>query len=146
MKNLTVIFMLSCCTLLTSEVYSMEWKKASLIINEIDHKRGGDICVYIFMEEGFPKKHDKALKKYCYSATNTSIQFDIHAPDKPFAIKVLHDEDSSGTVTKDWTGFIPAEGLGFSSGAELGFGPPSFDDAVMSLPHNGKIKISIIYP
>lgn len=74
------------------------------------------------------------------------MQTNIQVPDKPFAIKVHHDEDSSGTVTKDWTGFIPAEGLGFSSGAQLRFGPPSFDDAVMTLPNDGKIEINIIYP
>ena len=146
MKNLSVIFMLTCYAILSPEVYSMEWKKTNLIVNEIEHKRGGDICVYIFLEEGFPIKHEKALKQFCFNATSTTMQTNIQTPDKSFAIKIHHDEDSSGAVTKNWTGFIPAEGLGFSSGAKLGFGPPSFDDAVITLPHDGNIEITIIYP
>lgn len=54
--------MLTCCTLLTPEAYSMEWEKTSLIVNGIEHKRGGEICVYVFLEDGFPVKHDKAFK------------------------------------------------------------------------------------
>lgn len=124
----------------------MEWIRANLSINEIEYKRGGKICVYVFLEDGFPVKHDKSLKKLCYDATQSTMQTEIQVPNIPFAIKIHHDEDASGTVTKDWTGFIPAEGLGFSSGAELGFGPPSFGDAVMTLPADGKIIIDIIYP
>ena len=124
----------------------MEWKQAHLLINDIEPERGGIISIYVFLEEGFPVKHDKAIKHYSTTPTGISQSIKIEVPGVPFAIKVHHDEDASGKVTKNWTGSIPAEGLGFSSGATLGFGPPAFDEAVMILPESGHISISIIYP
>jgi len=145
MRN-TLISILCFLMLFVSEVYAMEWEKAQLQINEVDPERGGHISIYVFLEEGFPIKHEKAIKHYTMQATYISHNINIEVPDVPFAIKIHHDEDSSGDVTKNWTGFIPAEGLGFSSGAKLGFGPPGFDDAVMTLPETGKVSVSIIYP
>ena len=146
MIKITALFMIIIPTLLTTGASAVAWSKLGLSINEIEHKRGGEICVYVFLKDGFPVDHDKSLKKFCYEATQSNIQIEIPVPNFPFAIKIHHDEDISGTVTKDWTGIFPAEGLGFSSGAQLGFGTPSFDDAVMTLPIDGKISIYIIYP
>lgn len=91
-------------------------------------------------------KPDKSLNKFCYDATQGAMQAEFQVPNIPFSVTVYHDEDASGTATKNWADFIPAEGLGFSSGAKLGFGPPSFDDAVMTLPADSKINIGLIYP
>ena len=64
-----------------------------------------------------------------------------------FAIKILHDENMDGEVSKNWTGIIPSEGLGFSNGAKLVFGPPSYRDVVLNTDEVGKeIAIPIIYP
>ncbi len=124
----------------------MEWREMTLTVEQIDSSRGGDIYVYIFLEEGFPIKHNKAVRNYRFSATKRSHSLRIAVPDSSFAIKVHHDQDRSGKVTKNWTGILPAEGLGFSSGARLGFGPPSFKDAVIRKPDSDKVSIKVIYP
>jgi len=144
MKKILFIFITS--TFITTKAFSMTWTSITLTINNIDFERGGEISVYVFTDDDFPVKHNKALKRFRFDVSSTVAEIEIQVPDVPFAIKAHHDEDFSGTVTKNWTGFIPAEGLGFSSGAKLGFGPPSFKDAVMTIPENAKTEINLTYP
>ena len=124
----------------------MDWEKVTLTIDDIDFHRGGEMSVYVFLEAGFPIKHQKALKRYRFDVARKSHQLIIAAPNVPFALKAHHDEDRSGTVTKNWTGFIPAEGFGFSSGAKMNFGPPTFKKAMMTLPADLKTHLFMIYP
>ena len=124
----------------------MEWHKVTLTINEIEPQRGGEIAIYIFLKEGFPIKHGKALKKFHFDPLHIAQTIEIEVPDVPFAIKAHHDEDRSGTVTKNWTRIIPAEGFAFSSGAKMNFGPPTFKDAALERPANNQIHLPMIYP
>lgn len=129
-----------------AEEINMNWQALTLNITNIDVNRPGEIVVMVFQEDGFPKDHQKALKKYHFDPLDSHHQLSIQVPDKKFALKIHHDEDKSGTMTKNWTGFIPAEGVGFSSGAKVKFGPPSFKAAQMELPESGEVSIAIIYP
>lgn len=118
-----------------------------VLVNGIDTSRPGKILVMLFAEPGFPKVHDKALQinRYDSDRSEFSVVFD-NAPAQ-FAIKVLHDEDEDGKVSKNWTGLIPKEGLGFSNGAKITFKAPSFSSARLDavdtpFPH----EITILYP
>jgi uncharacterized protein (DUF2141 family) len=128
------------------EISTMNWKSLTLHVTNIDVERSGEIVVMVFQKEGFPKDHQKAIKKYHIDPLEADHQLSIQVPDGKFALKIHHDEDKSGTITKNWTGFIPAEGVGFSSGAKVKFGPPSFNAAQMELPESGETRIAIIYP
>jgi len=146
MKRRVLALLLMGCVNLT-EASDMNWHELALTINNIEHQRGGEMAIYVFLPEGFPIQHDKALRRHDFDVTQTDHQLVIKVPDTHFALKAHHDEDRSGALTKNWTGIIPAEGLGFSSGAKLSWrGPPSFKDAAMMLPADGKAEISIIYP
>jgi len=142
----TSLLILISSMLLTTKAFSMTWTTIDLGINNIEPHRGGVISIYVFLKEGFPVKHDQALRYFSCDVNTESLRVEIEVPNVPFALKVHHDEDNSGAVSKNWTGFIPAEGLGFSSGAKLGFGPPSFKDAMMTLPENYATEINISYP
>lgn len=92
---------------------------SELTVTGIEANRGGNVIVFIFSENGFPKKHNLAIQQQTQKAQGDTMQFrfdinesDIHEDE--VAIKVLHDEDENGQVTKNWTGIYPAEGLGFS--------------------------------
>ena len=124
----------------------MEWSELHLTIDDIDYERGGDMSVYLFLANGFPIKHEQALKSYHFEVSHSSHSLIIEVPDTLFALKAHHDEDGSGAVTKNWTGFIPAEGFGFSSGARVRFTPPSFNSAAMRSPSSGKTHLRMIYP
>jgi uncharacterized protein (DUF2141 family) len=49
-------------------------------------------------------------------------------------------------VTKNWTGLIPKEGLGFSAGVTILTGPPSFRKAKIKFAENQPVEISMRYP
>ncbi|WP_211342281.1 DUF2141 domain-containing protein [Litorilituus sediminis] len=119
----------------------------NLVVEGIDVSRPGSIMVMLFAQSGFPKEHDKALDTQILPVEHSKLSFSFTKVPSEFAIKVLHDEDNSQKVTKNWTQIIPAEGLGFSNGAKLGFGPPSFKQAKLKKNQQlGTISIRIIYP
>lgn len=63
----------------------------------------------------------------------------------PYALASYHDEDDDVTFDRTWIG-LPAEGLGFSNGAWIEFGPPSFDEAMVEVtPGFQWTKISLRY-
>ncbi|MCG8509032.1 MAG: DUF2141 domain-containing protein, partial [Rhodospirillales bacterium] len=128
-------------------VRAEDWRPLVLQVSGIDAVRGGQIQVFVFLRYGFPKKHEKSLKSYVQPVAGNALEFAVEVPaDTPFAIKVHHDEDSSGTVTKNWTGIFPAEGFGFSAGAKMNPFPPSFADAKTTWPSEGNLSIAIVYP
>ena len=45
-----------------------------------------------------------------------------------YAMASYHDENGNGEFDLTWIG-LPGEGLGFSNGAWIGLGPPSFEEA-----------------
>ncbi|MEZ9525583.1 DUF2141 domain-containing protein [Enterovibrio norvegicus] len=102
-------------------------------VKGIDTSRLGQILVMLFQEDGFPKTHDKALSILRYPATETDRTVVFENVPTLFAIKVLHDEDEDGKVTKNWTGILPKEGLGFSQGARITYKAPSFSSARLSV-------------
>lgn len=55
-------------------------------------------------------------------------------PPGRYAIAAFHDENGNGKLDTNWFGW-PAEALGFSNGAWINRGRPSFDSAAFSLPH-----------
>lgn len=58
-------------------------------------------------------------------------------PADRYAVAVYHDENANGELDSNLLG-IPLEGTGFSEGAVPGFGPPSFNDAALSVPTDGQ--------
>lgn len=124
----------------------MNWRLLDLTLTNIDFGRGGEIHVLVFQEDGFPKDHAKAVKRYILNSEETKHNISIEVPEGMFALKIHHDENSSGSVSKNWTGIIPSEGLAFSSGARVRFGAPSFRAAKMDYPEDGSLSLQILYP
>ena len=60
-----------------------------------------------------------------------------------YAIAVFHDENGNGTFDQGFLG-IPLEDYGFSNDAPVFFGPPSFDDAAVTVgPEGATITIRL---
>jgi uncharacterized protein (DUF2141 family) len=93
--------------------YQINAKEIIINIENIDRERPGNIMVMLYEYQGFPKDHSKAIAVEVMPATSNKVAIKFLSVPTEFAIKVLHDEDETGQVTKNWTGFIPAEGLGF---------------------------------
>ena len=118
----------------------------SITVTGIDTSRGGKILVLIYGPDGFPKNHAKAKYRAMKVATKPTLIFDFSVELANYAVKVLHDENETGEVTKNWSGMLPAEGLGFSNGAGLSLsGPPSFKQAMLPMS-NAEFSIKLKYP
>ena len=96
-------------------------------VTNIDVSRGGNLIVFIFVEDGYPKQHDKAVNFKTIKVLNSEEEIEISSNLDELAIKVLHDENGDGKVTKNWTGIIPSDGLGFSNKQKITItGPPKY--------------------
>ncbi len=62
-----------------------------------------------------------------------------------YAVQAHLDEDDDTQIGRNFFG-IPREGLGFSNDAPFRFGPPSFNDAAVSVgPAGGRIRLNLRY-
>lgn len=142
----------------------MNWKKISagvlmlitsistvaseITVSGIEHRRGGNIVVFIFSDVGFPKRHDLAIQQQTQKAQGDTMTFRFDVTLQEIAIKVLHDEDENGQVTKNWTGIYPAEGLGFSNEQKVSLtGPPTYKRSKFNVADlKGGLTIEMHYP
>ena len=94
----------------------------------------GDLDVAIYQDaEGFPKDPKAALTGRSVPIDNRALRlvFD-RVPAGEFAVAAYHDENSNGKLDTGAFG-RPTEGYGFSRDAKGNFGPPSFEDARLTL-------------
>lgn len=117
-------------------------------VNNVEVERGGQIIVMVFAEDGFPKDHDQAVYYETRELLQTVMEFTFEVSMEELAVKVLHDENKDGQVTKNWTGIYPKEGLGFSNGQKIGLtGPPKYKHSkLLKQQFKNELEISILYP
>lgn len=97
-------------------------------------RRPGQILILVFLKSGFPKDHSKAIHSSKVIPEKSEMIIPMKVPcNMGFSIKVLHDEDMNGMVTKNWTGYLPKEGMGFSAGVTILGGVPTFKKAKIRL-------------
>lgn len=123
-------------------------KEVTVSIEGIEVERGGNILLLVFSEVGFPKQHEQALQLITVKADTEKKWLSFHTEREELALKVLHDEDENGKVTKNWTGILPAEGLGFSNNQKIGLtGPPGYKKSKVSLSDDSSaFSIQLRYP
>lgn len=116
-------------------------------VKNIEVNRGGNLVVMLFRKEGFPKRHDSAIQSRKVEELNTEMKFRFTVEEQELAVKVHHDEDNNGRVTKNWTGIYPKEGLGFSNGQKVTLtGPPKYKHSKLNVGSAEAFEISMIYP
>jgi uncharacterized protein (DUF2141 family) len=105
----------------------------------------GRVAVALFDNpKAFPKQ-ERALQGGLAEISDGSATFSFSglAPGR-YAVAVLHDENGNNRMDFNWVG-IPLEGYGFSRDAHALFGPPSFDEAAISLESTSRIWIKARY-
>lgn len=135
----------------TIMIFTMNSSSATEItieVTSVDTEKGGSVLVFIFGKEGFPIQQDKAILVQKDSELFDTMEFYFDINIDEIAVKVLHDEDNSGKVTKNWTGIYPGEGLGFSNDQKVGLtGPPTYEGSKVSkLDFEDGLSISVLYP
>ena len=61
-----------------------------------------------------------------------------------YAAQAFQDENGNGRIDRSLLG-IPTEGIGFSRDALMRFGPPSFDDAAVTVADGAALAITLRY-
>lgn len=112
---------------MNSKTKSIDFCRANIYLRNIDVRRSGQIIVFIFFEDGFPKDHSMAIRSFKGFPESSEMIIRVEVPSRSeFTVVVLHDEDMNGKVTKNWTGYISKEGLGFSAGVTILGEVPTF--------------------
>src|SRR3954470_1547612 len=99
----------------------------------------GTIRVGLFSNENdFLKKaiEGKVVKA---TANEITVTFE-NIKEGDYALSVIHDENENGELDKNMFG-MPKEGFAFGNNAMGTFGPPSFEEAKVTL---GKVKVTQI--
>ena len=142
MKTFKIIFALG------ASMLTLNANEIKIDVENIDVSRGGNLIVMIFQKDGFPKKHDKAILKETKKVNAKSMTFSFETDLDELAIKILHDENEDGQVTKDWTGIFPKDGLGFSNKQTIlnNLGVPTYEKCKLDKEaYENNISIELIY-
>ncbi len=113
-----------------------------LNIQNIEASKGGEISAGIFKRENFPRvgKQFIGIEKEVI-ASETQVVF-TNVPVGLYAIVVFQDTDMNKDLKTNFVGY-PKEPIGFSNDAKIKFGPPSFDDAKVSVEADKKLILVI---
>jgi uncharacterized protein (DUF2141 family) len=107
----------------------------------------GSLRVKLVSEaDGFPgsDEHVAAKRRVRIDGARVRVAFEAVAAGD-YAVVALHDEDDDAALDRTFLG-LPTEGLGFSNGARVRFGPPSFADARFALgAEDAEIAIELQY-
>jgi uncharacterized protein (DUF2141 family) len=84
-------------------------------------------------KRAFDKNKGEAAGAQARPANRSAVVvFENVVPGK-YALSFIHDENENKKLDTNFIG-IPKEGFGYSNDAMGRFGPPKFDDAVLSVP------------
>ena len=84
---------------------------------------------------------DTALADANQAARPGEVRFTFQGlPPGRYAVVGYHDENGNGGFDQTWIG-LPDEGLGFSNGAWIGFGPPAFDEAAVEISADAQVIV-----
>ncbi len=106
----------------------------------------GNLAVALFRTpDSFPDRA-KAFRGKVQKLTGKSARVGFERlPPGVYAIAVLHDENANNKMDFSWLG-MPQEGYGFSRDAAVRFGPPSFDEAAITLERaQSEARIEVRY-
>ena len=145
---MNIFFILLWSSLMMTQVNAAMKHEITIQVHGIETERGGNIIVMVFGENGFPTAHKKALYTQTKNASQSIMGFKFNLDLEQIAVKVLHDENGDGKVTKNWTGIYPKEGLGFSNDQHISLtGPPKYKHSMLSKDQFKQgLNISITYP
>ncbi|MCP4295077.1 MAG: DUF2141 domain-containing protein [Proteobacteria bacterium] len=114
----------------------------SLEVVEIDTKKGGNIMVGLYNNQGFPEK-GKSIKGIIIKIEGpvANHQFE-NIPAGKYALAVFQDVNKDNDLNTNLFG-APKEPYGFSQNKYGTFGPPDFKDVSFEVKENGSNELTI---
>ncbi len=118
-----------------------------VVVSEIRSDRGSVRCTIFASSQGWPSDPARAVAAAAGTphGGRTECVFEGLAPGE-YAVAVHHDEDGEGDFDTGIFG-IPTEGVGASRDAHGTMGPPSFEDARITLrAGENRTRVHVAYP
>ncbi len=101
----------------------------------------GQIRIALWNDPETFATEDTALAEASQAARPGEARFIFPGlPPGRYAVVGYHDENGSGAYDQTWIG-LPDEGLGFSNGAWIGFGAPSFEEAAVEITQTQRVIV-----
>jgi uncharacterized protein (DUF2141 family) len=109
-----------------------------------NHK--GDLIFSVFTQpDGFPSVKAKSIYWEVKPADADAVTFTTRLPPGRYAAGVLHDENRSGDMDKNFAG-IPQEGYGVTNNPKPVLRKATFEESTFTLPPQGaEMTISLQY-
>ena len=120
---------------------------AKLTIDVVDlRSRKGQLIFGVFKSaDGFPNKAKNSVNWQIRKIDAAHVVFTAELPPGKYSGSVLHDENNSGDMDKNFAG-VPKEGYGVTNNPKPKLRPARFDEALFTLPPEGaKLTISVQY-
>ncbi len=100
----------------------------------------GKVAIGLYNREGsFPADENMLQGHTIRADAKEMVVMFTGLPDGEYAVAVIHDENNNEMLDKNMLG-IPKEAYGFSNSAHGIIGPPSFQDAKITLSGNKTTK------
>lgn len=116
--------------------------KVVIRVNGVQATKGGAISVGFFTKEDFPRVSRQAFGTRCdVTAESMEVVFE-QVPAGEYGVAVFQDIDKNQVLRTNLIG-VPTEPVGFSNDARIRFGPPSFDDARITVVSGETLKLVI---
>jgi len=145
MVRTVFLVLLVCLVAASGEVLASDSIDVCVMVEGF-RSNGGSCRLLLFdSKEGFPDSRRQAVAMLSEKIHGHAAVFTFKVTPGKYAIAILHDENSNGTMDKTWYG-KPTEGFGASNNPKIGFGPPGFEESAIVLDekHN-HLTITLIY-
>jgi len=122
------------------EMANVAVANVTVVVENLRSDRGEVRLALWSSAEGFTQPED-AVAETGQAAKAGQVTFTFAGlPPGRYAIASFHDENGNGSFDRTFLG-LPKEGLGFSNGAWIGFGPPSFDEAAVDVEEPDQVIV-----
>ena len=124
---------------------SPTWPALTMTVKGLRNHKGQLIFGVFRSADGFPNVEAKSVYWETKEADADVVTFTARLPPGRYAASVLHDEDRSGGMNRNFAN-IPTEGYGVTNNPRPAFRAATFDEAAFDLPAAGReMTISVQY-
>lgn len=127
----------------TSAVALTAQADSTLVVKVLNVQEArGELLVALYDDPADWNKPELAKYTRIVSATTGRVDVDFaHLAPGRYAVAVLHDRDSNGVMTTMMG--LPREPYGFGNDARGIFGPPTYEQSLITFDGRGSTKVTI---
>ena len=117
----------------------------TVTVKDLRNRKGQLIFGVFRSADGFPNVEKKSVYWETKDVGADSVTFTAHLPPGRYGASVLHDENRSGEMNRNFAN-IPTEGYGVTNNPKPALRAATFNEATFDLPASGReMTISVQY-